>query len=311
MINVSCNLCGADDSRELYPSTFSEGHVPTSGSAFLCTSPDYGQHYRIVQCRQCGFIYASPRGDSAAIQAAYQSVEDPLYEQEREGRRWTFRKHLEPLHRLTGAPRGRKLLDVGAYTGVFVEVARAAGWAAEGMEPSAWAAGEANKLGLPVRQGTLAGSGYPPESFDVVTLWDVIEHLNDPRGELERVCRLLKPGGLVVVHTMDIDSPTARLMGRRWPFLMEMHIAFFSRATLRAMLERVGFQYVSDHTQGRYLRLGYLVGRLNAAFGPLLGRPLEKVVSASRLDGVPVPINTFDLFTAYARKPGQGSAPRS
>lgn len=301
---VRCNLCNADDTRELYAATLPPAHTPTAGSAFLCTSPDYGQHYRIVQCKQCGFVYANPRSESGPVLDAYQSVEDPLYEREREGRRWTFRKHLNSLHRLTGEPNGGRLLDVGAYTGVFVEVARKAGWNAEGIEPSAWAAKEAQKAGLTVRQGTLATVNYPPESFSAATLWDVVEHFDDPSGELSHIYQLLRPGGFVVVHTIDIGSLTARVMGKHWPFLMEMHIAFFSRSTLRAMLERVGFEYVSDHTQGRYLRLGYLAGRLSAAFGPWVGGPLEKVVSALRLDSVPVPVNTFDLFTAYARKRG-------
>jgi len=300
---VSCNLCGSEESRELYPSTLPESHKATAGSAFNCTSPDYGRHYRIVQCKRCGFVYANPRGDPSDVLQAYESVEDPLYSQEREGRELTFRKHLEPLHRITGAPNRRKLLDVGAYIGVFVEVARAAGWDAEGIEPSGWAVGEAQKMGLPVKQGTLGRGGFPPESFDVVTLWDVIEHFDDPRAEIDRVLRLLKPGGVVVIHTIDIGSITAKIMDGHWPFLMEMHIAFFSRATLRAMLEQTGFEYISDRTQGRCLRLGYLAGRVSAAFGPLVGKPVERLVDKLNLASWPIPINTLDLFTAYARRP--------
>lgn len=302
---VPCNLCGSDDNRELYPSTLPESHHPEPGSAFNCTSPDYGRHYRIVQCTKCGFIYANPRSNPSEVLDAYISVEDPLYIEEQEGRRRTFKKHLEPLHQITGEPGGRKLLDVGAYTGIFVNVARAAGWQAEGIEPSHWGVAQAAKAGNPVKQGTLASDGFEPESFDVITMWDVIEHFDDPSQELNRAFNLLKPGGVIVVHTIDVGSLTARLMGERWPFLMEMHIVFFSRATLRAMLERVGFTYIRDHTQGRYLRLGYLAGRVTAAFGIWVGKPLEKLISALGLAGTPVPINTLDLFTAYARKPAK------
>ncbi|MBM4421921.1 MAG: class I SAM-dependent methyltransferase [Chloroflexi bacterium] len=303
---IPCNLCGADECRELYPSTLSPNGRGKGGSAFLCTSPDYGQHYRVVQCLRCGYVYANPRGDPAEVMQAYESVEDPLYLRERAGRERTFRKHLKPLHRVAGEPNGRKLLDVGAYIGVFVEVARAAGWDAEGIEPSGWAVGEAVRAGLPVRRGTLSSVGFPSESFDVITLWDVIEHFDDPRAELDHVFRLLKPGGVVVIHTIDMGSLTAKLMGARWPFLMEMHIAFFSRATLRAMLERVGFQYVGDHTEGRYLRLGYLAGRVSAAFGSWVGRPLERAIAALKMGEWMAPVNTLDLFTAYGRKAARG-----
>jgi ubiquinone/menaquinone biosynthesis C-methylase UbiE len=286
----------------MYPATLSAEHKPTVGSAFMCTSPDYGQYYRIVQCRQCGFVYANPRRTAGEVLSAYQAVEDPVYLQERAGRELTFRKHLEPMQRVTGAPANRRLLDVGAYIGVFVQVAREAGWAAEGLEPSMWAVALAKQQGLPITQGTLAESHLPDQSFDVITLWDVIEHFDSPKAELQHVWRLLKPGGHVVIHTIDIDSITARLMGSRWPFLMEMHVAFFSRRTLRDLLQRLKFEYRGDHTEGRYLRLGYLAGRVTAAFGPL-GRPLETLVHRLNWTGVPVPVNTLDLFTAYAQKP--------
>jgi 2-polyprenyl-3-methyl-5-hydroxy-6-metoxy-1,4-benzoquinol methylase len=303
MTSIICNLCGSDQSRELYPSTLEADHQLKAGSAFLCTSPDYGQHYRIVKCINCGFVYANPRGQAESIINAYQAVEDPVYLQEREGRELTFRKHLGPMHQLTGAPAGRKLLDVGAYVGVFVQVAREAGWDAMGVEPSTWGVAQAQKAGLPVVQGTLATANFAPESFDVITIWDVIEHFDDPSTELRHVWQLLKPGGFVVIHTIDVDSITARLMGSHWPFLMEMHVMFFSRQTLRAMLEKLHFIYKGAHTEGRYLRLGYLAGRVKAAFGSLLGKPVESLVKALNLNGLPIPINTLDLFTAYAQKP--------
>jgi SAM-dependent methyltransferase len=182
-------------------------------------------------------------------------------------------------------------------------VAREAGWDARGLEPSTWAVSRAQAAGLPVVQGILATSNFEAESFDVITLWDVIEHFDSPKAELEQVWRLLKPGGFVVIHTIDVDSMTARIMGAHWPFLMEMHVMFFSRRTMRAMLERLNYKYCRDHTEGRYLRLGYLAGRVTAAFGPFLGKPVEALVHRLNWEAKPVPVNTLDLFTAYAQKP--------
>ncbi|RLC90966.1 MAG: class I SAM-dependent methyltransferase [Chloroflexi bacterium] len=232
----------------------------------------------------------------------YEAVEDTLYVEEREGRVLTFERHLKPLERLTGPPAGRSLLDVGCHTGVFVEIAARHGWDAWGVELSRWAVEQAQAQGLHVVQGTLETADLPEAHFDVVTMWDVIEHLTDPHRALRQAYRLLKPGGLAVVHTIDIDSLFARLMGARWPWLMEMHIYYFSRRTLRAMLEKCGFQVLSDRPQGRYLRLGYLMNRVGALM-PLVGRPAEWAVTRLGLRGVAVPVNLGDLFTAYARKP--------
>jgi ubiquinone/menaquinone biosynthesis C-methylase UbiE len=189
---------------------------------------------------------------------------------------------------------------VGAYTGVFVEIAAQHGWDAWGVEPSRWAVERARDRDLQMVQGTLETADLPESHFDVVTMWDVIEHLTDPREALRQAHRLLKPGGLLVVHTIDIESLFARLMGPRWPWLMEMHIYYFSRRTLREMLKKCGFKVLSDESQGRYLRLGYLMNRVGALM-PLVGRPAEWLVTRLSLRSVPVPVNLGDLFTVYAR----------
>jgi ubiquinone/menaquinone biosynthesis C-methylase UbiE len=300
MEHVRCNFCGADDGVVRYPSTIKQGE-DGDWRAFRCTHSGYGRHHPIVQCRQCGLVYTDPRPNGRDIVETYQAVEDPLYLEEREGRVLTFEHHLKPLERLTGLPDGRPLLDVGCYTGVFVEIAGRHGWDAWGVEPSQWAVEQAQARGLHVVQGTLDTADLPEMYFNVVTMWDVIEHLTDPCEALERAGRLLKPGGLLVVHTIDIDSLFARVMDTRWPWLMEMHLYYFSRRTLRAMLEKCGFRVLSDRPQGRYLRLGYLMNRVGA-LAPLVGRPVEGLVTRLGLRGLAVPVNLGDLFTAYATK---------
>jgi 2-polyprenyl-3-methyl-5-hydroxy-6-metoxy-1,4-benzoquinol methylase len=300
MEHVRCNLCGADDIDVYYPSTI-EAERSEDWRAYRCTHNGYGRHPRIVQCRKCGLVYTDPRRNGDDIVETYEAVEDPLYLEEQEGRILTFEHHLKPLERLTGPPNGRSLLDVGCYTGVFVEIATNHGWDAWGIEPSRWAVDEAHGRGLHVVQGTLETANLPEAYFDVVTMWDVVEHLTDPMGALQQVHRLLKPEGVAVLHTIDIDSRFARLMGARWPWLMEMHTYYFSRRTLRAMLERCGFRVVGDRPQGRYLRLGYLMNRVGALM-PFVGRPAEWLVTQLGCRGLAVRVNLGDLFTVYARK---------
>ena len=299
---VRCNLCGADETITRFPSTILKEKPRRDWSGFACTNRGYGWHHTIVQCRRCGLVYTNPRLDSGDILDTYEAVEDRLYVEERDGRVLTFEHHLKPLEQLSGSPAGRPLLDVGCHVGVFVEIAVRHGWEAWGVDPSHWAVSQAQARGLRVVQGTLETAGLGEAAFDVVTMWDVVEHVTDPRDTLQQAWRLLRPGGLLVVHTIDIESAFARLMGSHWPWLMEMHIYYFSRPTLRAMLEQCGFQVLSDRPQGRYLRLGYLMNRVGALV-PFVGRPAEWVVTRLGLRGLRVPVNLGDLFTAYARKP--------
>ena len=300
MERVVCNLCGSDDTFVRFPSTL-DVEQSSDWSPYCCTHTGYGVHSTIVQCQDCGLVYVNPRRDGGSLLEAYEAVRDPLYAEEQEGRVLTFERHLRPLEWRTGTPNGRALLDVGAYTGVFVEIAARHGWDAWGVEPSRWAVQQATERGLRVVQGTTETADLPDEFFDVVTLWDVIEHVGDPLEELRRVHNLLKSDGLVVVHTIDISSFFARLMGSRWPWLMEMHLYYFSRRTLRQMLQKAGFSVLDIRPQGRYLRLGYLMNRV-AALVPWLGRPLEWLVSRLGLRRVPVAVNLGDLCTAYAVK---------
>ena len=149
--------------------------------------------------------------------------------------------------------------------------------------------------------GTLDDAHLAEESFDVITLWDVIEHLTDPMRELRESYRLLKKGGLICIHTMNIESPLARLMGHRWPWLMEMHLYYFSPRTLGEMLRKAGFTVVKMVNQGRFLRLRYLITRIEP-YSSLIASGMSKLVTALSLNDKALPVNLGDLFTTFALK---------
>jgi 2-polyprenyl-3-methyl-5-hydroxy-6-metoxy-1,4-benzoquinol methylase len=312
--HVPCNLCGADDYLVRYPSTITASNGrPADPEHYLCTTLSYGEHYRIVRCRQCGLVYVNPQRKPADILDDYESVVDTRYLDEQAARVATFARNIRPLEKLVGHEAdqragGRRdtnhprLLDVGAHVGVFVEVASGRGWEACGLEPSRWAVEQGRGRGLNMIQGTLRDAELDAASYDALTMWDVVEHLVDPMADLVEAARLLKPGGVLLVHTINIDSALARLMGKRWPWLVEMHNYFFSPDTLGAMAEKAGLEVRSSHTQGRYLHLGYLLSRLSG-FNATLGKWAEGAAKTLGAEHWLVPINTGDLFTMLAQKP--------
>ena len=301
MIHVNCNLCGRDDWRIRFAAT-NDSVTQLEVDAYRCTCSDYGEHLQIVQCRHCGHVYANPRWEGDELLDAYAAVEDETYVLERAGRQRTFAHHLRALEKFTGPGAGRPLLDVGAYIGVFVEVARSRDWQAMGVEPGRWASGVARDQGLPVFQGTLDTEELSDRRFDVITMWDVIEHLDDPAAEVAKARNLLNPGGIMAIHTMDIDSLAAKVMGRRWPWLMDMHVEYFSRETLKRLLVQNDLEVIWTGAEGRYLSLGYLASRvagLSRPLGGLVGSATER----AGLSDITVPVNFGDLFTVYARRP--------
>jgi len=265
---------------------------------FACTSTAYGHCGPIVRCLGCGLVRQNPQPQPVDLVQAYQEVEDERYEEETSGRLETFSRALADIER--HEPRGR-LLDVGCHTGIFLDVARRAGWATTGVEPSRWSAERARARGLQVLDGTLADASLPDDSFDVVTMWDVIEHLAEPVEELKRARRLLRPGGLLAVSTMNVETWFPRLFGRRWPWYMQMHLYYFTPRTLNQMLKLAGYETVEAVPHKRVVRLAYLVSRLEAYCKPL-ARGLEWAVAKLGQSDRLVTVDLGDIFVTFARK---------
>jgi 2-polyprenyl-3-methyl-5-hydroxy-6-metoxy-1,4-benzoquinol methylase len=137
---------------------------------------------------------------------------------------------------------GATLLDIGCGSGAFVRRALGLGYAAEGLEFDAQAVGAAAGQGLPVREGSLPDTGLPQESFDAVTLSQVIEHLHNPMAALAEIFRLLKPGGFFWLATPNMDAPGHVQFGPDWRGLEPpRHLVLFSAKALALAMEQVGF----------------------------------------------------------------------
>lgn len=294
---VKCNLCGSWNFTVLYESNLTLGSI--TDHHYACTNFSYRRHGQIVRCSNCGLVYMNPRPREEVNLEKYQSVVDEIYINEKNGRVATFNKAIEEIERLKSKG---KILDVGCYAGFFLEVARKRGWDVCGVEPCAWACEYANKrLGLDVRKSSLKGIDFPAKYFDVVTVWDVLEHLHDPLGTLNEINRILKDDGLLCLTTINLSSLFAKLLGRSWPELMQMHTYYFSNDTLRSLLQKVNFSITGIKNHTRIVRLQYLVGRLQN-YSPFFTRLFLALADKLGIGGLLVKVNFGDLIMIYARK---------
>ena len=257
--HVACFLCGADDVDVVYDARYEREKDVDLIQKFRA-SGDELLIDRLVQCRRCSFQYVSPRLRGDLIFSSYTEGDDPAYVSQLKARERTFEAALGEIEDAAGG-RGR-LLDIGTAAGAFVAAASRRGWEAEGCEPNAWLAEwGARHYGIRIRQGSVFEQPYEPASFDVITLWDVIEHTLNPRQTLETCATLLKPGGVLIVNYPDIGSWIARALGRRWLFLTSVHLYYFDRTTMRRMLESTGFGVERMRPHVQRLELDYILFR--------------------------------------------------
>lgn len=285
---IVCPLCGEARFRILAKARFPSELTQDFLTQTYRSSSDQTLYEQIVRCAGCGLVYLNPRLRSDLIIGAYAAGEDQAFVEQDTMRARTFSSALHDLARrfgFTPSP-ATKVLDIGCAGGAFVRAATDFGVSASGIEPSRWLAEHAHSQGLDVRPGTLAEHSFPEASFDMVTLWDVIEHLTDPGSELERIYRILKPSGLLVVNYPDYGSLPARFMGRKWPFLLSVHLIYYTRRTMRRQLAAKGFVVVDMERHWQTLELEYVLKRAGAYFG--LFRLLATAVRRLGLSRLPI-----------------------
>lgn len=234
---VDCRLCGSRDFRRLFA-------AERSGR-------------QVVRCRRCGLVFYNPQPSAAQAAALYSTdyFETDFPESGAEAQVRLAHRRLDRIEREVCVG---SLLDVGSGRGRFLSVALQRGWNAVGLDVSPAAAAMARTAsGARVFEGELSGPP-PPElgPVDVITLWDVLEHLGDPVGALGAALDWLKPGGLLVVQTQNVNSVTASWMRSRWEQFVEFHLYHFSSSTLRMALERSGFEQIRIEDVARYRASG-------------------------------------------------------
>jgi 2-polyprenyl-3-methyl-5-hydroxy-6-metoxy-1,4-benzoquinol methylase len=270
LISVPCDLCNSNGFKVLFTSTINHQVDPSreySSSRYEAT------HSTVVQCLQCGLVRANPRDDDQTLAKIYQNLMDPIYEREEQNRKHTSRDYLRLIQ--NHVPFKGRLLDVGCSTGIFLEVLDGTGWELFGLEPSEWAVNVAKKRCLQAKiiQGSIEHEELPINKFDVITLWDVLEHVPSPRKTLLHLHELLKPGGWLFLNIPNIDSLIAKITGKHWPLLLREHLWYFSASTIRSFFEITGFEpvsikpnYVRFSISNILLRLGQHAGRYKPVF---------------------------------------------
>ena len=258
---AACRICSGE--LQLCVSG-SNGRV--SPDALSPSFHEPGRHGNLLACRECGSVEQPSLPQGPDLHELYRDMRDGSYLAEEPGRRATAARLLDLI--AEHVPSGR-FVDVGCGPGLLLDEARARGYDTVGLELSRDAASHArDALGLDVRELPLEEFD-DTEGFDVVALVDVLEHLDDPVGGIERCARLLRPGGLLCIATPDPSSLPARLAGARWWGYVPAHTCLLPRRTLRELLAAQGLVVSTDVPLVRTFALRRWAEGLAERMGPL------------------------------------------
>jgi SAM-dependent methyltransferase len=282
---IPCDLCGSTDPRPILESPRLDGPL--------------------VRCRKCGLYYVGERR-SGLVFGSVPSAE--VVERVRDANRGLRNLSLDEEHRLAALnakarlqvirqyrPSG-KLLEVGCARGDFLRVAREY-FTAFGVEPNPELAEESIKI-APVHKGLIETE--PGSYYDVAVSFHVIEHTPSPKQFLAAISQRLRPRGLIVLETPDIDSMPFRILRSRWRQFIPEHYYFFDESTMKKLLQDGGFKIEKIGRIGKYASAALILNRLSRYFSPI--RYAEGPAAWLRLSRFTFEMDPHDIMIAIATK---------
>jgi SAM-dependent methyltransferase len=291
---IDCNLCGSGDASVLFE----------AGVA---------QASRVVRCKNCGLMYASPRAklpdqdeikdyDPEVTKRAQETNRDRYEKEELQVRDYEdTRAYLRKVF-----PKRGRLLEIGCSMGFLLAKFREDGWEVEGIEPNrGYCEFIGDYHGIQATPTILEEADRQPENFDVVVMLHVIEHVPNPLGTLEEIYRVLKPGGTLVLETPRYDSLMFKLLRHRERSIScDGHIYFFTTDTLRAVSRKAGFEVRFVNYVGRSLNLARLLWNVGVMTKSRTAqRLIGKLSDLLHLSSVHLRLNVRDMQRMVLRKP--------
>lgn len=286
-----CPLCGCPDDLWVYAEAAIDPEK-LDGFAFASRKlPEY-MHHRLVRCAICDLVYATPIPRTPMLAKAYREADFDSGEESRYAARTAsayVRRHVYRKDWPGFGNSKKRALDIGAGDGAFLEELLDLGFTeVSGVEPStAPIAAASARVRSRIRQALFDSADYEPESMDLVTCFQVIEHVPDPLDLVRGAFRLLRPGGAFLMISHNRDALSAKVLGTRSPIFDIEHLQLFSMDAARDMFGRAGLVDVRGFGVVNRYPLHYYLKLLPIPNG--IKRPLLSAARGSSLGKVAIP----------------------
>lgn len=217
----------------------------------------------MVKCSACGFVFAQKIPTEQELIDYYDGYGRNDYLSP-----ITIKRYHELLDEMEKYRKTNRILDVGCGIGYFLEVAKERGWEVYGTEYTDRAIEICAGKGIIMQQGKLDPSKFEAESFDIITSFEVLEHINNPIEEINNFYQLLRKGGLVYLTTPNFNSLLRYRLKERYDVITyPEHLSYYTPRTLNTLFKRSGFKKKAIQTTGISLtRLKTSQGKTSQAF---------------------------------------------
>ena len=280
----------------------------TANRCIVCDADDAETLYRgILKCRACGYVYADMRLTDEELFELYNEefftgAEFSDYASDAKFFRKNFALRFRELKKFLDPARHRRLLEIGSAYGFFLDVVRDEFQSVEGIDiTDAGVRYAREELKLDVVQADFLAHDYGARRFDVVCMWDTIEHLREPQTYVEKIAAHTDKGALLALTTGDIESLNARLRRDKWRLIHPpTHLHYFSKKSVAQLLDAHGFDVVYNRYCGFYRSIGNMAYNVLVLRQqkPKLYQPLEKL----GVTGLGFYLNLYDIMYVIARR---------
>ena len=264
-------------------------------------------YHKIVKCQKCGHVFAYPYPSKKELQKHYNKDyfsggEYSNYLKDKKVFQKNFKLRLKTLQKFISPVHHKHLLEIGCAYGFFLDLVRNQFKSVLGIDISKKGVSHARKqLKLKAIKADFLKYDFGGQKFDVICMWDTIEHLEKPHLFLEKIKKLTKKGSLIAITTGDIESLNARLRRRKWRLIHPTtHLHYFSKKTLSRLLANEGFEVIYNRYSGFYRSID------NIAYNIFILRHkwpwLYNLINKSGLGRINIYLNLYDIVYFIARR---------
>jgi SAM-dependent methyltransferase len=258
----------------------------------------------IYLCADCGVYFCYPLPNPEELLTAYDGASDEQFVSQNKFRYKTFKNSfLNFSNSLELSPKKVLVTDIGAAGGVFLHVMKDLGYSARGIEPSSWLAEYGRKnYGVDLIQGDIRDFVPSKERLDIITYWDVLEHLADPPTDLAELERVLKPKSIILISLPSTDTLSFKILGWRWPMHLDVHLFYFNKKSLEALFDSHGFSLIYSSKYPQQLSFGYLLFRASLVLFPFLPPRRLAFLTNGPFNSIPIKYSIGQRVFAFQKR---------